>query len=49
MIAAIWVDTVRWLLHGATEHSETVPADLKRIDSMEETAVAAAGSAADDR
>ena len=48
MIAAIWEDSVRWLRHCATEHSETVPADLKRIDSMEETAVAAAGSAADD-
>ena len=48
MIAAIWEDSVRWLRHCATEHSENVPADLRRIDSMEETAVAAAGSAADD-
>ena len=48
MIATIWEDTLRWLRHCATEHSETVPTDLKRIDSMEETAVAAAGSAAED-
>ena len=48
MSAAISVDTVTWVLYSATEDSETVLAELKRIDSMEETAVAAAGSAADD-
>ena len=48
MSAAISVDTVTWVLYSRTEDSETVLADLKRIDSMEETAVAAAGSAAED-
>ena len=48
MSAAISVDTVTWVLYSRTEDSETVLADLKRVDSMEETAVAAAGSAADD-
>ena len=33
---------------AATEHSETLPGDMKMIDSMEETAGAAAASAKDD-
>ena len=48
MMGAILEDTVTWRLLCATEHSENVPADVRRIESMEETAVAAAGSAADD-
>ena len=41
-------DTVTWRWLCATDHSENVPADVRSIESMEETAVAAAGSAADD-
>ena len=48
MSAAISVDTVTWVLYSRKEDSETVLADLKRIESREETDVAAAGSAAED-
>ena len=48
MSAAISVDTVTWVLYSRTEDSETVLADLKRIESMAEIDVAAAGSAAED-
>ena len=48
MMAAICEDTVTWRLLCATEHSENVPADVRSIESMEDTAVAAAGSAADE-
>ena len=43
MMSARVEDTVTWRWLCATDHSENVPAGV-----MEETAVAAAGSAADD-
>ena len=48
MMGARVEDTVTWRWLCATDHSENVPADVRSIESMEETAVAAAGSAADD-
>ena len=41
-------DTVTWRWLSATDHSENVAADVRSIESMEDTAVAGVGSAAED-